>query len=76
LAIAHQQRKFRVLEHRSNPIPQALQQHGGVPKSRAPELVAPPLQATLEMFDILDRPGPFATPSMLAPSELVRKEAA
>lgn len=57
-----------MLSHRSDPIPQALQQHGGVPKPRVAEPAAS-LRATLELLEALDRPGPFATPEFLEPKQ-------
>lgn len=58
-----------MLSHRSDPIPQAFQQHGGVPKPRVIEPAASPLRATLEMLEALDRPGPFVTPDVFQPKQ-------
>jgi hypothetical protein len=52
-----------------NPIPQALQQHGGPPKRTAEAAPVTPLDATLEMLATLDRPGAFATAPALGPED-------
>jgi hypothetical protein len=47
------------MTHRSDPIPQSLQQHGGVPKRRAEDVE--PLAAALDALKALDSPAPFTT---------------
>jgi hypothetical protein len=55
-----EQRESVMTAYWSNPIPQALQQHGSPPK-RAPEL-APPLQPKLEDLAPPDKAAAFASP--------------
>jgi hypothetical protein len=52
-----------------NPIPQALQQHGGPPKRVADTAPATPLEAALEILSTLDRPGAFATSPAFEPGD-------
>ena len=53
--------------HWSNPIPQALQQHGSPPKRVADIEPAPSLDTTLEILSRLDRPGAFTTSPAFEP---------
>ena len=55
--------------HWSNPIPQALQQHGSPPKRLAEPAPAAPLEATLEILSALERPGPFAPSAAFEPKD-------
>jgi len=56
--------------HRSEPIPQPLQQHGGKPKRLPEPAPATPLEAAIESLKALDKPGAFTTSPAFDPKIL------